>query len=139
MSKQSHDHHYVPQWYQRRFLKTGQFQYHYLDLHPDTVVNNGVEQQRNKLLHWGAKRCFYKEDLYTVKLGGWSTDEIETKLFGAIDAHGRNALHTVGEFKGYCDEQHGEYPALMQYMEASIPRAVAGNLLVEGVPRNLLY
>jgi hypothetical protein len=39
--QQSHAHHYVPQWYQRRFLLPGQSRYHYLDMNPDTVVRDG--------------------------------------------------------------------------------------------------
>jgi hypothetical protein len=127
MSKQqSHDHHYVPQWYQRRFLKAGQSTYHYLDLHPDVVEHNGVKHPRRALLPWGPKRCFYKEDLYTVKLGGWSTDEIETKFFGDIDSRGRDAVNTFAEYKGYCDELHEAYPALMRYMDAQRFRTPKG-------------
>ncbi len=70
-------------------MKPGQSTYHYLDLHPDAVEQNGVKHSRKDLLPWGPKRCFYKEDLYTVKLGSWSTDEIETKFFGDIDSRGR--------------------------------------------------
>src|SRR5580700_4018252 len=39
--QQSHAHHYVPQWYQRRFLLPGQSRYYYLDMNPDTVVRDG--------------------------------------------------------------------------------------------------
>ncbi len=128
MSKQqSHDHHYVPQWYQRRFLKPGQSTYNYLDLQPETIkVGNGKEYTRRALLPWGPPRCFYAEDLYTVKLGAWSTDEIETKFFGDIDSRGRNAVKAFGEYKGYCDQLHGAYPALMQYMDTQRFRTPKG-------------
>jgi hypothetical protein len=128
MSKQqqSHDHHYVPQWYQRRFLKDGQTSYHYLDLHPDVVQRDGVKYQRKALMPWGPKRCFYKEDLYTVKLGGWSSDEIETKFFGDIDSRGRDAVKTFAEYKGYCNELHEAYPAIMRYMDAQRFRTPKG-------------
>jgi len=32
--------HYVPQWYQRRFMQ-GNGKYHYLDLAPEVVVRDG--------------------------------------------------------------------------------------------------
>lgn len=123
-TQQSHDHHYVPQWYQRRFMKDGQSTYHYLDLRPDAVGHKNIK--RKNLLAWGPKRCFYKEDLYTVKLGGWSNDEIETKFFGEIDSRGRDAVKTFADYKGYCNELHDVYPALLQYMDAQRFRTPKG-------------
>lgn len=70
---QAHVHHYVPQWYQKRFLKSGQTQFYYLDLHPDTLTSSGVPYQRKALLRWGAARCFCKHDLYTLKFGSLTT------------------------------------------------------------------
>src|ERR1700676_5072273 len=91
-SQQSHVHHYVPRWYQRRFLQAGQFKYHYLDLHPGVVYKAGVRHERGALLSWGPGTCFYEDDLYTLKLGTWSTDEVEKRFFGAIDSRGRGAV-----------------------------------------------
>src|SRR5438874_8016752 len=52
-SPQSHVHHYVPRWYQRRFLKTGQFQFYYLDLRPDASRDNkiGTEDRKSTRLN----------------------------------------------------------------------------------------
>ena len=72
-TQQSHVHHYVPQWYQKRFLAPGKSKFHYLDLNPEVLTNNRVSHQRKALLHWGPGRCFYKDDLYTLKLGGWTS------------------------------------------------------------------
>jgi hypothetical protein len=73
--------HYVPVWYQRQFLADGQAHFHYLDLAPETVVSLGGKKYRRRgLFRWGPKRCFVRDDLYTVKLGAWSNDEIE-RLF----------------------------------------------------------
>jgi hypothetical protein len=128
MSKQqSHDHHYVPQWYQRRFMKTGQLTYNYLDLHPDKIkIGNGKEKFRRDLLPWAPPRCFYVKDLYTLKLGGWSSDEIEKRFFGAIDDKGRNAVRIFGDYEGYCDELHGAHTILMSYMDAQRFRTPKG-------------
>jgi hypothetical protein len=37
----SHEHHYVPRWYQKRFLAPGQQKLWHLDLKPDTVKLDG--------------------------------------------------------------------------------------------------
>jgi Protein of unknown function (DUF4238) len=124
--QQAHAHHYVPEWYQRRFLRTEQFKYHYLDLHPETITNNGVKYQRRDLLHWGPARCFYQDDLYTLKLGGWSTDNIERRFFGEIDSRGRHAVGVFSEYTGYCPDLHKAFPALPQYMDAQRFRTPRG-------------
>jgi hypothetical protein len=132
---QSHVHHYVPRWYQRRFLKTGQFHFYYLDLRPETVVNNGKKYQRRDLLRWGPDRCFYKDDLYTLKLGNWTTDDFEKRFFGIIDTNGRHAVELFGDFNGYsnCFSNNPEgkgvreaFQSLPQYMDAQRFRTPRG-------------
>jgi hypothetical protein len=124
---QSHVHHYVPRWYQRRFLKTGQFKFYYLDLRPETVVNNGRKYQRRALLHWSPDRCFYKDDLYTLKLGNWTTDDFEKRFFGVIDTNGRQAVELFGDFNGLskCFSKKA-VRALPQYMDAQRFRTPRG-------------
>src|SRR6185295_5379098 len=97
-TQQARTHHYVPQWYQKKFLQPGQNKYHYLDLYPETIVSGQVRYQRRALLRWGPARCFCREDLYTVKLGNWSTDDIEKRFFGAIDCRGREAVEVFGDY-----------------------------------------
>jgi hypothetical protein len=46
--------HYVPEWYQKRFMLPGQTRYRYLDLKPDELVSGGRKYTRNNLLHWGS-------------------------------------------------------------------------------------
>jgi hypothetical protein len=77
MKNQFRHNHYVPEWYQRRFLRPGQGKYHYLDLRPDTVVRDGHRFTRRDLQHWGPTRCFAQDDLYTVKAGSFLNTEIE--------------------------------------------------------------
>ncbi len=57
---QSHVHHYVPRWYQKRFLKAGQFQFYYLDLHPEIVINKGKKYQRRALFGGDLTAAFIK-------------------------------------------------------------------------------
>jgi Protein of unknown function (DUF4238) len=124
--RESHVHHYVPRWYQRRFLTPGQSQFHYLDLHPETVRSKEVKYQRRALLRWGPARCFYKNDLYTLRLKNWSTDQIEKSFFGAIDDHGRNAVQLFGNYNGICDDVQEAIRDLPAYMDAQRFRTPRG-------------
>lgn len=125
-AQQARAHHYVPQWYQRRFLKHGQFKFYYLDLHPETVVNAGTEYRRHALLRWGPARCFYRNDLYTIKLGQWTNDDIEKRFFGAIDNSGRLAVEAFGDYKGVCKDLHEAFQTMLRYMDAQRSRTPRG-------------
>jgi hypothetical protein len=128
---QSHVHHYVPRWYQKRFLKPGQFQFCYLDLHPETVINKGKKYQRRALLRWGPDRCFYQNDLYTLNLGNLSRDDVERFFFGRLDNRGRHAVEFFGEYAGLSKcVSRGDVPELFQilpqYMDAQRFRTPKG-------------
>ena len=41
--------HYVPKWYQKRFMRPDQEKYFYLDLKPETVVRRGHRYKRREL------------------------------------------------------------------------------------------
>jgi hypothetical protein len=118
--------HYVPQWYQRRFLPAGAAQFFYLDLKPDTVISpGGKKYQRRSLLRWGPPSCFCVDDLYTVKLGQWSTDAIERQFFGPIDAKGEKAVRFLIDY-GMRDGAHEAFEAIMPYMSAQRFRTPRG-------------
>ena len=55
--------HYVPEWYQRRFMLADQSRYWYLDLKPKEVMQDGHRFTRRALLPWGPARCFAENDL----------------------------------------------------------------------------
>lgn len=77
--------HYVPEWYQRRFLPPGQFELHYLDLKPEPFNANGrLLKPRAQWLR-GPKHCFAQDDLYTTEFGGVGNTEIERFFFGELD------------------------------------------------------
>ena len=61
--------HYVPKWYQYRFLpdKLSEKKFYYLDLKPDIVFSNKQNYTRKALLRWGPSSCFCEDDLYTTK------------------------------------------------------------------------
>ncbi|MCY1289210.1 hypothetical protein D9M70_382950 [compost metagenome] len=53
--------HYVPEWYQKRFLglESSEKKFFYLDLKPETVIAaNGARYQRKHILRWGPDSCF---------------------------------------------------------------------------------
>jgi Protein of unknown function (DUF4238) len=125
-TQQSHVHHYVPRWYQRRFLASGKSKFHYLDLHPEVITSNKVSHQRKALLHWGPARCFYKDDLYTLKLGGWSSDQIEQRFFGAVDSLGRKAVELFANYNGFGDAAAQAFRSLVPYMDAQRSRTPRG-------------
>lgn len=120
-------HHYVPEWYQRRFLRPGEHRYHYLNLHPETAVNNGHKYKRNARHKWGPDMCFSQEGLYALKLGNWSSDEIEQNFFGRIDTKGRKAVRILGEYRGKIGKDVVEsFHALLLYMDAQRFRTPRG-------------
>jgi hypothetical protein len=98
---QSHAHHYVPRWYQRRFLAAGQTEYYCLDLHPETIIRSGAAHSFNELHKWGTKKCFFEEDLYALRLGAWSTDEVERLFFEEVDRLGREAVELTADYRGF--------------------------------------
>lgn len=126
MSNFTHRNHYVPQWYQRRFLPAGTTHFFYLDLKPDTVTSpGGTRYQRRALLRWGPPRCFCMDDLYTLKLGAWGTDAVERQFFGPIDAHGERAVSFFLDY-GMRDGVHEAYEAMLPYMSAQRFRTPRG-------------
>ena len=86
--------HYVPVWYQERFLPTaGERKFRYLDLTPDQFRDaRGILRAKTALHRWGAVSCFKETDLYTVKYGRYESTEIEQFFFGKVDVDGREAV-----------------------------------------------
>ena len=120
-------HHYVPVWYQRRFLGPDESTYFYLDLHPDVVTSaGGKKYTRRDLLPWSPKRCFYRDDLYSVSLGEAFSDEIERKFFGRIDETGKSAVEFFSKYSCYDDNLHEHYQNLVRYMDAQRCRTPRG-------------
>ena len=125
-SNQTHRNHFVPQWYQRRFLPAGVNRFFYLDLNPEVVKTApGRSFIRNALLHWGPNRCFFQEDLYTMKLGAWTTDTIERRFFGPIDDRGKSAVDFFADYT-VSDESHDALKHMMPYMDAQRLRTPRG-------------
>jgi hypothetical protein len=91
--KYSHKHHYVPEWYQRRFMLEGQKAYFRLDLSPEIIKRpDGNIIKKGEILTKGPGKFFFDIDLYTTNYFGHENDDIERHLFGKIDTEGAAAI-----------------------------------------------
>jgi len=78
--------HYVPQWYQKRFLEKGIHHFYYIDLYPEIGIKPNREvYKKRECLRLGPLRCFKQEHLYTLELFNHKSDVIEKELFEKID------------------------------------------------------
>ena len=87
--------HYVPQWYQSRFIPNGvkEQKLHYLDLTPERVSHpDGTFHYRDQRQRLGPVSCFAEKHLYTLFFGEHAADVIEKRFFGEIDRRGADAV-----------------------------------------------
>jgi Protein of unknown function (DUF4238) len=101
MSSVYRNNHYVPVWYQKRFLPSGQQnkELFRLDLKPETVTDSrGGIHQKNAVRLLGFRHCFVDRDLYTTRFGVQESTEIEQLFFGAIDSKGHDAVEYFTNF-----------------------------------------
>jgi len=125
-ASQSHAHHYVPRWYQNRFLYPGTFDYYYLDLKPETIVHQRGKYTKRSLFRRGPGKCFYEDDLYALKFGKDTTDVIEKAFFGEIDRRGAPAVELFGEYGGFDKVHPTNFSILTRYMGAQRFRTPRG-------------
>jgi hypothetical protein len=88
-------HHYIPIWFQKRFLPEGQTSLYYLNLQPFKELPDGRQLKLREIYEWGPGNCFQRKDLYTTRFLGIKNDEIEEFLFGKIDNDGSKAIHAL--------------------------------------------
>jgi hypothetical protein len=123
---QSRAHHYVPRWYQKRFLPPGQHKLFYLDLYPETIVQDGVPHQRRALRQLGPASCFFQPDMYTLRFGSQTTDRMEREFFGAIDDRGHKAVAYFAGFSEVAEGTRTAFNTLPPYMGAQRFRTPRG-------------
>jgi hypothetical protein len=119
--------HYVPQWYQQRFIPADsrERKYHFLDLQPETAVSNGRSFHRRACWNWGPASCFCEKNLYTLRFGAEVTDELEKRFFGEIDRRGMVAVDFMASYsfrKGANETLH----AITAYIDAQKLRTPKG-------------
>lgn len=93
--------HYVPQWYQKRFIPSGskENKLYYLDLSPEKIIHqDGNFHFRKSLRFLGTSNCFAQEHLYTLFFGKQSFDDIEKFFFGDIDRLGAKAVEFFSNY-----------------------------------------
>lgn len=132
----THHNHYVPEWYQKRFLPPGEGKYFFLKLQPSMVIRPDGGRHREKALHrWGPRTCFYQDDLYTTRFGAAEDDDIERHLFGRIDDRGKSAVEF---FMGYSvqTQSNDRIRGLMDYMDAQVLRTPRGLARVRLIARS---
>lgn len=125
MSNEFRHNHYVPEWYQKRFLPEGQAKHYYLDLKPDKITRDGHTYTRRALLRWAPTQCFAQDDLYTTTWGGLENRDIEKFFFGKLDTDGKGAVEHFSDFQ-LRDGSHGAFEALVPYMSVQKLRTPKG-------------
>lgn len=109
--------HYVPKWYQKRFLLPTHTKLCCLDLWPDTKkLPNGSTVTMNNLHWWTPRQCFYEYDLYTTSFFGFVNDEVERYLFGTIDTEGSAAIRAF--IDNDIAELHKLFNKFFEYLDA---------------------
>lgn len=136
--QQSYKHHYVPEWYQKRFMLKDQTAYYRLDLFPEIIKKpNGELKKKGEILKKGPGKFFYEIDLYTTNYFGIKNDEIERSLFGEIDTKGAAAISAMSS-PNWMQLIHPHVINYYEYLDAQRLRTLKGlNWLVEyGNPKN---
>ena len=129
--------HYVPVWYQERFIQTNsrEQKFYFLDLKPEVIDAGKKQYKRNELLRWGPRRCFCEQDLYTTKYGEWLSTDIEKHFFGPIDAYARPALDYFANFE-HPDASGDMFERLMVYMSLQKLRTPKGMVHLSRLIKN---
>jgi hypothetical protein len=129
MSTEYRNNHYVPVWYQKRFVPAGQRdqEFFYLDLKPGIITDpTGRVRQRKAVRRSGFRYCFAESDLYTTRFGSEESTKIEQAFFGSIDARGRKAVEYFTNFAHPYSGDDGAFQNLMLYMSTQKLRTPKG-------------
>jgi len=121
----SHRHHYVPKWYQRRFMTEGKTSYYCLNLFPEQIKTPKGVIKKGELLIKGVDKLFYEIDLNTTKFFDIENDDIEKYLFGDIDAKGTLAIDAMAS-SDWIKKIHDHILNYYEYMDAQRLRTPKG-------------
>lgn len=117
--------HYVPRWYQEGFFEEGRNTLRYLDMRPDNIIlENGRIVPAKAKFDAPTSRAFREIDLYSTFFGTSINDEIERRLFGAIDATGSSAVRAFASDDP--SEWHSHFRALFEYIDSQKIRTPKG-------------
>lgn len=93
--------HYVPRWYQQRFLPASRKQRELFYFHKErrTVRDRkGRNHSLPEVERRALRNCFAQRDLYTLAFRGILSTEFERNFFGPVDNQGRKAIAFWTEF-----------------------------------------
>jgi len=120
--------HYVPQWYQKRFIPNGNDKYFYLHRSKGNIVlPDGSPNVIEKVSFLPPKKCFVRDNLYTIDLLGARDAVIEKHLFGRIDTIGSQSFKAIIEERGWCQKNGIEHwRSFLEFMDAQKLRTPKG-------------
>lgn len=102
-----------------------QTNYHYLDLLPKVCTSNGHTWASKELQHWGVRKCFAQDDLYTTRWGSTTNTDIEKFFFGKLDAKAPVAIDCFANFTP--DSVEGDtFKIFLEYMSVQKLRTPKG-------------
>lgn len=135
MSNQYRNNHYVPVWYQKRFIPLGQKdqELYSLDLKPDIFTDSrGVTHSDKAVRRQGLRKCFVETDLYTTKFGLGESTRIEQYFFGEIDRKGHRAVDYFSNFT-HPSLGHKVFRDMVLYMSTQKLRTPKGLEWLSGI------
>lgn len=139
----SRKNHYVPVWYQRRFLSNKSDNLFCLSLDYHKQLPDGRIISYREVSKWPPSKCFYERDLYTTQFGEILNDEIERLLMGTIDTEGAKAVSAISDgnpsavhyalqpFFEYVDAQKLRTPKGLDWIKSKYPGLTQVELMVE--------
>ena len=131
--------HYVPEWYQKRFLSSKSSAFYYLNLIPPVInLPNGGKKTLNEI-RWPFRpsQCFWIKDLYTTRYYGFLNNEIEQYLFGKIDNIGAKAIKAMAEQE--FESLHDSFLNFFEYIDAQKIRTPKGLAWIKSKYPTLTY
>lgn len=128
MSNEYKNNHYVPIWYQKRFMLPEQKdnELFYLDLDPRSFTDSkGNIYKANEVTIQGPRKCFSEDDFYKTEFEGKSSKDIEKIFFGEIDTRGQKAVDYYANFSHPWDGGD-HFKDMMMYMSTQKLRTPKG-------------
>src|SRR5438046_1698780 len=128
MSEEYRNNHYVPRWYQSRFLPAGRKdkELFYLDLRPVYLIDKRGECQPYRVLRrLGFDYCFAEKDLYTTAFGQSISTDVEKFFFGGVDSAGGRGARYFETFSHPSADKEA-LRALLRYMATQRLRTPKG-------------
>lgn len=133
VKKRKAKHHFVPIWYQKRFLPEGTTGFCRLAITPKKIRLGNRQTQTVPSVSYnrGPSVCFYERDLYSVRLFGQSADFLERYLFGEVDRVG--ALGIDGVVCNDFSLLHKYLAHFLRYMDAQKLRTPKGLAWIQSI------